>query len=59
MREQGMAMAEGAGSDLWVAAVETLWGRLPQVVEQVAMAAGAAMAGLVEERGPVRAQEMP
>lgn len=48
-------MAEGAGSDLWVAAVETLWGRL----QQVAMAAGAAMAVLAEERGPVRAQEMP
>jgi len=54
-----MAMAAGAGSDLWVAVVETLGGRPPQVVEQVATAAEVAMAVLAEERGPVRVLEMP
>jgi hypothetical protein len=57
--EREAAMVAAAGWDLWVAAVETSWGRLPEAVEQVAMAAGAAMAGLVEGRGPVRALEMP
>src|SRR5215472_14416602 len=58
-REQALETVAGVGSRRLAVAVGTLWDLLPRAGERVAMAVGAATAGLAEERAPVRVVVTP